>query len=159
MVPGPINLPQVKVESLIKKMKAFSSEPKTVRLSNGRLMTLNPPPAEPPRCRRCRETTTLYITSPDNPNGNARRPYYCCSWCDKFSVFADYRGNWVTNPRCDCWQSSKRQVTGIYNDHGNKVPGMVHFVCRLGKCGFNERKRRIVYQQDEYPSLIEDFII
>ena len=67
-----------------------------------------------------------------NRKGNAGRPYYKCQHCSKFLCFVDDRGNDPNNPPCHCGASSKTQVAG----REKKVPGGIHYVCRLGGCDF-----------------------
>ena len=86
----------------------------------------------PPPCYLCSRPSTLRIVQPNNPNGNAGRPYFKCIPCDRFLVFADARGNHATNPPCACGVPSKMQAASAWKGR------VVHFVCRLGQCRFYE---------------------
>ncbi|KAI1661984.1 hypothetical protein F4813DRAFT_94991 [Daldinia decipiens] len=95
-------------------------------------------PKKPPKCFRCLETATRYTTSKTNTKGNGGRPYFKCDPCNKFLVFADYRGNYPRHdPQrgpedniCHCSVSTKRLIAG--RDKNN--PGQVFYVCRQGTC-------------------------
>ncbi|KAI5926283.1 hypothetical protein F4810DRAFT_656258 [Camillea tinctor] len=98
---------------------------------------LEPPPTQPPICKKCKRASEYFITRRSNRNGNAGRPCYKCLPCDNFLVFCDRRGNDPENPKCHCGYSSKRQITG----RSKSVPGRVHYVCRLGECDFYSPSR------------------
>lgn len=74
--------------------------------------------------------------SPDNPNGNANRPYYRCEPCGRFLTFCDGRGLGPANPECWCGQASRRQVTR----HDHAVSRAIHFVCQSGRCSYYEAR-------------------
>ncbi|KAI1430504.1 hypothetical protein GGR50DRAFT_208068 [Xylaria sp. CBS 124048] len=86
-----------------------------------------------PQCR-CGADGILFYVQPDNPNGNAGRPYFKCADCQRFLFFCDARGNDPTNPACFCGNSSKRQVTGVNKPR----PGRLFYVCRLKNCDYYE---------------------
>jgi hypothetical protein len=118
------------------------------------MVSLAPPPALPPNCFLCGQPSNRCTTRSSNRNGNAGRPYFKCLNCDKFLAFADYRGNDPTNPTCVCGVSSKRQIAG----RQGRVPGGVHYVCRLGSCDFylpatNTQEQQIVVQEELVPLL------
>ncbi|KAH9883296.1 hypothetical protein F4778DRAFT_802559 [Xylariomycetidae sp. FL2044] len=92
-----------------------------------------------PRCYLCDSPSSRRVTRSSNRNGNAGRPYFKCVPCDKFLVFADARGNDHENPVCLCRVASKRQVAG----RDRQVPRCLHYVCRLGRCGFFARARDV----------------
>ncbi|KAI0438320.1 hypothetical protein F4803DRAFT_535546 [Xylaria telfairii] len=106
--------------------------PISIDLSSIKRVTLASPPTQPPPCHRCGQVSERLVTRSSNRNGNAGRPYYKCLRCNKFLVFADYRGNDPTNPECHCGCSSKLQITGM----SKWVAGRLHYVCRLGSCDF-----------------------
>jgi hypothetical protein len=85
-----------------------------------------------PICFRCGKPSSRHITRTSNRNGNGGRPYDKCMHCNKFLAFTDERGNDPNNPTCRCGLSSKRQIAGLRK----KVPRGLHYVCRLGTCGF-----------------------
>ncbi|KAI1661985.1 hypothetical protein F4813DRAFT_396667 [Daldinia decipiens] len=94
-------------------------------------------PRSPIPCRHCGLTSSKAITSSSNTNGNAGRPYFKCPTMGKFLVFADARGNDLTNPVCRCGLSSKRIMSGLYT----KNPGKLFYVCRSGMCEYNRECR------------------
>ncbi|KAI0970446.1 hypothetical protein F4678DRAFT_462673 [Xylaria arbuscula] len=98
---------------------------------------LAPSPASPPLCFLYSKANERIVTQSSNRNGNAGRPYYKCTPCNNFLVFADERGNDPTNPECHCGFSSKRQITG----RSDRVAGLVHYVCRLGECDYYNPSR------------------
>ncbi|UZP45208.1 hypothetical protein NXS19_013020 [Fusarium pseudograminearum] len=113
-------------------------------------ITLAPAPEFPPPCFQCKSPSKRHITSPSNTNGNAYRPYYKCPNCPKFLCFADTRGNIPSNPPCQCGKSSKLQAAGW----NSEIPGGLHFVCRLGTCGYydlalDRNKEHIVLSWEE----------
>jgi len=95
---------------------------------------LAPAPNTPPTCFVCQKSNFVHWrpTNSHNPNGNAGRHFWKCYDCDQFLCFADTRGNDCRNPLCDCGESSKLQMSGVYSS----PPRMLHFVCRLGCCNF-----------------------
>ncbi|KAI1923743.1 hypothetical protein LOZ65_003193, partial [Ophidiomyces ophidiicola] len=95
-------------------------------------------PETAPKCYLCGRKGVLKITRASNRNGNAGRPYYKCLPCNKFLTFNDLRGNDPKNPQCFCGTSSKLQISGL----DKKVPRGLHYVCRLGRCGFYDTERR-----------------
>ncbi|KAJ5718250.1 hypothetical protein N7488_003896 [Penicillium malachiteum] len=114
---------------------------------------LAPPPQSPPSCRECGRRSTRRITQQSNKKGNAGRPFYKCLRCDKFLCFDDRRGNDVSNPLCYCGASSKEQRAGP----DKRVPGGLHFVCRLGCCDFYQAHRNSRGQDLIIPDdLVED---
>lgn len=91
-----------------------------------------------PRCFGCGtkyQNLTRFIVKPDNPNGNALRPYVKCIDCNKFVTWLDKRGIDDTCPACCCKKLCRRQVAGKY---GNKSPRALHYVCSLGICNYYE---------------------
>lgn len=112
---------------------------------------LAPAPVAAPECIRCSRPTTLRTTRYSNRNGNAGRPYYKCIPCDRFTVFADERGNDPQNPLCHCAKSSKRQLAGSKAKKSTK--GAVHYVCRLGRCDYyfaqkDAQGKQVVVEED-----------
>ncbi len=83
-----------------------------------------------PKCLRCSDSTSRFVTRQSNRKGNAGRPYYKCLRCDKFSCFDDTRGIDGLNPRCLCDSASRRQLSG--QERGRKV----HYVCVSGRCDY-----------------------
>ncbi|KAK4183368.1 hypothetical protein QBC35DRAFT_443502 [Podospora australis] len=135
----------------------MSSLPQNVRPD------LVPPPSEPPICFQCSGPSIKRITQEGNPNGNAGRPYFKCSSCSKFLVFADPRGNLPENPPCqECGEPSKQQITGSYSQTQSPFRAL-HYVCSLGKCDFYEpvleAGRQKVLTADEVTSMISQGLI
>ncbi|TLS20373.1 uncharacterized protein PpBr36_11357 [Pyricularia pennisetigena] len=86
----------------------------------------------PPVCKRCAKKSSLLITGPENPNGNAGRPYYKCIACNRFFTFADDRGTKLDSPLCDCREPSRLQLNGR-----DRTPAFgLHCVCKYGECDF-----------------------
>jgi hypothetical protein len=92
----------------------------------------NPSPEFTPTCRSCGIKGILMQVREDNPNGNARRPYYKCIPCGRFLTFCDGRGLSPINPTCICGTPSRRQKNG----QRHRIPGGVHYVCSTGRCRF-----------------------
>lgn len=95
----------------------------------------SPPESVAPACTRCGHLCTRHITRSSNRNGNAGRPYYKCSPCDKFVRFDDDRGldkGNQGNPHCDCGRSSRRQLTS--REKGRRI----FYACASGSCDFFE---------------------
>jgi len=88
----------------------------------------------PPTCLYCGFSTRRRRAIPGNPNGNADRPYYCCTKCDEFSCFADMRGIHLQNPTCDCPRPtlSRLQIAG----QDKEIPRALHYRCAVGGCSY-----------------------
>lgn len=90
----------------------------------------------PPPCpsANCSKSTKKLFVEPENPNGNAGRPYYSCPDCNRFVCFGDMRGIHLSNPECWCggFQLSRLQVSG----EKRKVPRALYYTCALGQCNF-----------------------
>lgn len=89
-------------------------------------------PEQPPTCHLCQRPSTRLMTRRPNRKGHAGRPYHKSLPCGKFVGFAHDRGNDPNNPPCHCGASSKTQIAG----REKKIPGGIHYVCRLGECDF-----------------------
>ncbi|KAH6653043.1 hypothetical protein BKA67DRAFT_568410 [Truncatella angustata] len=104
----------------------------------------------PKICSGCHQPGQRRITSWENTNGNAGRPYYYCTPCAKFITFDDKRGLCDSNPRCDCGQPSRAQVNG----RNRRPPRGVHYVCKNGCCDFFARAEK----NGQQVAVAEDFI-
>ncbi|KAF2875065.1 hypothetical protein BDV95DRAFT_486030, partial [Massariosphaeria phaeospora] len=86
------------------------------------------------RCNKCTQLGSRKITSSNNRNGNAYRPYYRCDSCDVWITWDDGRGVDGGNPPCECGVVSRRRKAG-----GNsKRKGDFFWECARGRCGFFE---------------------
>lgn len=63
------------------------------------------------------------------------REYYRCAACPGFGGFicwADGRGIWPDNPRCDCGYAAREDITG----GSSKQPDTLWYKCATNACGF-----------------------
>lgn len=112
----------------------------------GRIPTFPRPTA--PQCRRCGWIPKYRDTvRPNNPNGNAGRPYYRCVRCKTNSTpdvlktsrdvsgwicWDDYIGIEEGNRACECGLACRQGKGGVNSDY----PGGGFWTCAVGRCGF-----------------------
>ncbi|KAK4221702.1 hypothetical protein QBC38DRAFT_344325, partial [Podospora fimiseda] len=86
-----------------------------------------------PRCRKCRNQSTLSEAGEGNKNGNKGRPYYKCNPCGNWITWADLQDcGGKDNRYCRCRQKTRTNICG----ENSKVPGKINYKCASGNCDF-----------------------
>jgi hypothetical protein len=103
-------------------------------------------PLSSPTCRFC-NCNPRYRSSvmPNNPNGNAYRPFYSCIRCrpQRLRTRSDHERGWITwddgrgiahsNPNCDCGVPSWQHRAGVESPRH----GLGFWTCASGSCGYS----------------------
>ncbi|KAK3986577.1 hypothetical protein QBC44DRAFT_373057 [Cladorrhinum sp. PSN332] len=89
-------------------------------------------PKNGPVCKMCKSPSRLDITSDENDNGNARRPFYKCQPCKNWITWGDLEGCDVGNVKCRCRRRARTMVCG----DKSKCPGKRFWKCASGFCDF-----------------------
>ncbi|PSR88626.1 hypothetical protein BD289DRAFT_452660 [Coniella lustricola] len=101
-----------------------------------------PPKPLPPTCRTCNTRGSLQYVKPDNPNGNAGRPYSICPKCPPYQRWLrweDARGIHITNPPCHCGKPSRQDRIGRSSTRPGKPAGKAgwgFWTCAEGVCRY-----------------------
>ncbi|KAE8407010.1 hypothetical protein BDV37DRAFT_39489 [Aspergillus pseudonomiae] len=90
-----------------------------------------------PRCVHCGGRTQKEPCQSSNKNGNAYRPYYSCSSCERFVCFGDMRGVLAENPTCYCDHGMQFSRRGIAGGRA-RFPRSIFYQCATGGCLFFE---------------------
>ncbi|KAI4165834.1 MAG: hypothetical protein LQ346_009103 [Caloplaca aetnensis] len=122
------------------------------------------PRSTPPQCPRCNWVPKYRDeVKPDNPNGNAGRPYYICFMCKKngtpdvvrttrekkkpgWIAWDDYIGVQASNRACECGFACRQDRAGV----DSYYPGGGFWTCAVGGCDYLSFRRDGLTDEEAY---------